>query len=231
MPQPTLSVSIVSGALLLLASALPSTAGPGQGSYMGRQIAQVMTYHGASWLERESRVREEDPDALLALLPIAPGDVVVDMGCGSGYYARRMSALVGPRGRVLCVDIQPEMLDIARRLAQKEDLENLEFVLGETADPKLPPGGVDLILLVDVYHEFAEPAPMLAAMRQALKPDGVAALAEYRLEGESAAWIKVDHRMSIEQVRKEWLPAGFDLAQLITSLPSQHLFLFTPTAK
>ena len=216
---------------LLLAVLLPSTLSaqqpPDPGTYEGRDIAHVMSYHGATWLERESRVNEEDPAAMLAALPIEAGDVTVDLGCGSGYYARRMARAVGPHGRVLCVDIQPEMLEIAKTLAEREGLDNIETRLNTPTDTKLEPGSVDLILLVDVYHEFSHPAEMLASMRAALKPGGVVALVEFRLEGETARFIKRDHRMSVEQVKKEWLPAGFELVELVESLPSQHLFLFS----
>lgn len=200
-------------------------------TYRGREIADVMSYRGAPWLERAEREREEDPDRLLASLPLAEGATVVDMGCGSGFYARRMAQIVGTEGRVLCVDIQPEMLRIAEQLAERDGLRNIESVLGTPSDPKLPAESVDLILLVDVYHEFSDPKAMLEAMRRALKPDGVAALAEYRLEGQSAAFIKVEHRMSIRQVMKEWRPAGFELVERIDDLPTQHLFLFRKTAE
>ena len=220
------AIGLSATTLLLLITSAAARANQKPERYKGREIADVMTFHGAPWLERESRIEEEDPDALLALLPIEAGDTVVDMGCGSGYYARRMAQRVGPEGKVLCVDIQPEMLEIARRLAERDGITNMEFVQGAVNDPKLAPGTVDLILLVDVYHEFADPAPMLGHMRSALRDDGVAALAEYRLEGDSAAWIKLDHRMSVDQVKKEWVPAGFRLRKLHESLPSQHLFLF-----
>lgn len=216
------------GTLILLSTVPSLVAGTTQESkhYEGREIADVMSFHGARWLERDSRIEEEDPQALIDLLPLKPGDTAVDMGCGSGYYARRLAARVGPEGRVLCVDIQPEMLEIARRLAERDGISNIEYILGTSDDPMLEAATVDLILLVDVYHEFAAPDAMLERMRTALKPDGVAALAEYRLEGDTAAWIKLEHRMSVEQVKKEWLPAGFALKELYEALPSQHLFLF-----
>lgn len=194
--------------------------------YKGRKIAEVMSYRGAPWLERATRIEEENPDALMAALPIEEGMLVVDIGCGSGYYARRMAAAVGPEGSVLCNDIQPEMLRIASELARREGVANVSTVLGTEDDPKLPEGEVDLMLLVDVYHEFSQPEPMLHAMRKALAPDGVIALVEFRLEGRTAAHIKLDHRMSIEQVMKEWIPAGYELVERIDSLPTQHLFLF-----
>lgn len=229
-PRPAVAVTSVFVALLM-ASCAPGPA-PAQSEddvYEGREIAGVMSWRGASWLERDSRNQEENTELLMQELPIEKGDTVVDMGCGSGYFARLMSPLVGRRGRVLCVDIQPQMIEIARRLAQEAGLANIEFVLSTATDPKLPDGEIDLILLVDVYHEFAEPKPMLEAMRRALAPDGVAALVEYRLEGNSASWIRPDHRMSIEQVEKEWLPAGYREVRRFDGLPSQHLFLFTPS--
>lgn len=196
------------------------------GVYKGRKIADVMSYRGAGWLERASRHEEENPDALIAALPLEKGMLVVDIGCGSGYHARRMAAEVGPEGTVLCNDIQPEMLQIASELAAREGIENIGMVLGAEDDPNLPEGEVDLMLIVDVYHEFSRPEPMLHAMRKALAPDGVIALVEFRLEGRSAAHIKLDHRMSVEQVMKEWIPAGYELVERIDSLPTQHLFLF-----
>lgn len=196
--------------------------------YKGRTIAQVMSYHGAPWLERSSREREENPSALIELLKLEPGATVADLGCGSGYHARRLSMAVGESGDVFCVDIQPQMLEIATQLAAEAGLSNIHNVLSQVDDPQLPEGELDLILMVDVYHELEEPEAMLQAIRRALKPNGIAALAEFRLEGDSAAHIKLDHRMSVEQVKKEWEPAGFELVELAESLPTQHLFLFKP---
>lgn len=188
-----------------------------------------MSYHGAPWLERPGRAEEEAPELLLAAIGLDGGETVVDLGCGSGYYTRRLAQAVGESGEVYGVDIQPEMLELLRRSAEEAGLDNVVPVLGATDDMRLPPqvvGEVDLILLVDVYHEIQDPAAMLANMRQALAPGGRVALVEFRLEGETAAHIKPDHRMSIEQVRREWEPAGFELVELVEELPTQHLFLF-----
>ncbi len=218
-------------ALLVVASDLASAQAKqptlsSDGTFKGRKVADVMSFRGAPWLERATRPDEENPRLMLDQLPIKEGDTVVDMGCGSGYYARLLSLRVGPTGKVLCVDIQPEMIALAKQTAKDAGLKNIEFVLSTPDDPKLQPGSIDLILLVDVYHEFADPQPMLDAMLESLSPEGVAALAEYRLEGETAAWIKIDHRMSIDQVEMEWLPAGFELIRRFDGLPTQHLFLF-----
>ncbi|MBX2801536.1 MAG: methyltransferase domain-containing protein [Myxococcales bacterium] len=209
---------------LTVVAALGQPEGPQ--TYEGRPIAQVMSWRGADWLERPDRAAEEATDRMLKRLRVKPGHTVVDLGCGSGFHARRLARLVGEQGQVICVDLQPEMLEIARRLASAEGLDNLRFVRGEPSRVPVVAGSVDVLLMVDVYHELAEPGPMLASIRASLKPTGRVALVEYRLEGATAAHIKRDHRMSTLQVRKEWEPAGFSLAGHFERLPSQHLFLF-----
>ncbi|MCC6699368.1 MAG: class I SAM-dependent methyltransferase [Candidatus Hydrogenedentes bacterium] len=193
---------------------------------VAREPAPVMTYHGADWLERPGREQEERPDEVIAAMGLKEGDVAVDLGCGTGYFARRMAKVVGPTGKVYGVDIQPEFLDMMKDLCAKEGITNVVPVLGDEADPKLPKGGIDRILMVDVYHEFQQPEPMLARMRESLKPGGKIALVEYRLLGDTAKHIKVEHRMSVKQVLEEWNPAGFELVDLLEFLPSQHLFIF-----
>ena len=154
------------------------------------------------------------------------GDVVADLGCGTGWFARRLAKVVAPRGKVYAVDIQPEMLDLLRGYVQKDGIANVEPVLGTETDPKIPPGSLDWILLVDVYHELQQPKAMLEAIRRSLKPTGKVALVEYRLEGTSAAHIRTEHRMSVDQVMAEWSPAGFHLVQNLDFPPTQHLFVF-----
>ena len=194
--------------------------------YFGRMPAPVMSYRGAPWLERPEREAEEQPARVVHAMQLENGDVVVDMGCGTGYYARRIAQAVGPDGKVIGVDIQQEMLDKMMEFAEAEGISNIEPVLGGVDDPKLDPESADWIILVDVYHEFAQPEPMLEAMWKALKPDGKVALLEYREEGHTAAHIKPDHRMSTRQVLKEWNHAGFELVDLMEFLPSQHFFVF-----
>lgn len=191
-----------------------------------RQPAPVMSYRGWQWLERDGRDEEERPYEVIAAMGLKDGDVVADIGCGSGYYARKMAKAVGPTGKVYGVDIQPPMLSIMQKLLEKGGITNVTPVLGGESDPKLPEASIDWMILADVYHEFQDPAPMLANMRDALKPDGRIALLEYRLNGTSAAHIKWEHRMSPEQVLAEWEPSGFELVELKESLPSQHLFIF-----
>jgi len=204
-------------------------------SVFGRQAAErrpapVMGFQGADWLEREGREEEQRPGEVIKAMGLKDGDLVADLGCGTGFFARRMARAVAPSGRVYAVDIQPEMLDRMKGLLEKEGITNVLPVLGEADDPKLPKGGLDWILLVDVYHELQQPKAMLAKMRECLKPAGRIALIEYRLEGTSASHIRTEHRMSPSQVLAEWEPAGFRLATRHEFLPTQHFFVFEKAA-
>jgi predicted methyltransferase len=190
-----------------------------------RTPAAVMSFRGADWLERPQRVQEEQPAEVLRVMALEAGDVVADLGAGSGYFTRRMAPLVAPGGMVYAVDIQQEMLDILTENMEEAGITGVVPVLGTETDPGLPEGGVDWILLVDVYHEFSQPVPMLAAMRRALAPDGRVALVEYRNEDSSAQSIRAEHRMSVLQVLLEWEAAGFELVELHEFLPTQHLFI------
>jgi ubiquinone/menaquinone biosynthesis C-methylase UbiE len=195
--------------------------------YQGREIAQTMHYQGAPWLMRTSRDREEDCRTMMKMLKLKPGQMVCDMGCGNGFYTLRMAKAVGPEGQVYAVDIQPEMLSLLEKRAQAGKLKNIKPILGTLVDPKLPTGELDLILLVDVYHEFSHPVHMLKAMRKALKPHGRLALVEFRLEDPEVP-IKLLHKMSKEQILKELPPNGFKLVEEYDELPWQHLMFFEP---
>jgi SAM-dependent methyltransferase len=193
--------------------------------YMGREIAQTMHYTGAEWLTRESREREEDCTTMLKQLNLKPGQTVVDFGCGNGFYTLKMAKLVAPNGKVLAVDIQPEMLDLLRQRAKDEKLDNIEEVLCTATDPKLPAGKCDLILVVDVYHECSNPPDVLAGLRKALAPHGRVALVEFRGEDPKVP-IKPLHKMTKEQILKEWPANGFKLVDQFVGLPWQHLMFF-----
>jgi len=218
---------------LLLAVTLVAPSAPAHEGHPAtdRIPAQVMSYLGADWLERADRDMVEQPDRVIAAMQLKPGAVVADIGSGSGYFTRRLAKAVLPGGTVYGVDIQPEMNAILAESCEKEGITNVEIILGEEADPKLPPASVDWMLLVDTYHEFQQPEAMLAKMREALKPGGRVALLEYRLHGDTAAHIKRDHRMSVEQVLAEWEPAGFTLVKRHEFLPTQHFFIFEKPAE
>jgi SAM-dependent methyltransferase len=196
--------------------------------YMGREIAQTMHYTGAPWLVRESREREEECSTMLKQLGIKPGQTVCDMGCGNGFYTLKLAELVGETGQVLAVDIQPEMLRLLDEQNKEAQRKNIKPILGTVVDPKLPDGKVDLILCVDVYHEFSNPEQMLAAMRKSLAPNGRLVLVEFRAEDPNVP-IKPLHKMSKEQVEKELTANGFKLADSFDRLPWQHLLFYART--
>ncbi|MBW8875504.1 MAG: class I SAM-dependent methyltransferase [Acidobacteria bacterium] len=192
-----------------------------------REPANVMSYEHADWLEREGRAETEKPEMVIQAMEIREGMTVAEIGAGTGFFSRRLAKAVGPSGKVYAEDIQPQMIDLLKKSSAKEGIANVTPVLGTETDPKLPAGAVDRILLVDVYHEFQKPEPMLAAIRASLAPGGTVTLVEYRLEGETASHINVKHRMSVDQVLAEWTRAGFLLLNQIETLPSQHLFVFS----
>ena len=197
--------------------------------YMGRRIAAFMPFHGggAEWLFRETRKVEEEPQLVLDQLGIEPGMVVCDLGCGNGFYTLQLAEKVGGEGQILAVDIQSEMLHELKNRAAQANLENIQLVLGEPDNPKLPDSKVDLVLMVDVYHEFSHPEEMLAAIRKALKPEGMIALVEFRAE-DPRVNIKPLHKMSKEQILKEYSANGFRLVKEFDGLPIQHLMFLGP---
>jgi ubiquinone/menaquinone biosynthesis C-methylase UbiE len=196
--------------------------------YKGREIAVTMHYLGADWLTRESREREEECSTLLEVLKLQPGQVVCDLGCGNGFYTLPMAELVGPKGKVLAVDIQQEMLHLLAERAKGEQLANVETILGSPVDPRLPEGQLDLVLLVDVYHEFSHPEQMLAAIRKSLKPKGRLVLVEFRGEDRDVP-IKPLHKMTKRQIRRELLPNGYKVVEQFDKLPWQHVMFFERT--
>ena len=201
----------------------PSRDGIGK-VYMGREISLVMGHRGVGWLEREGREREERTDLLLDSLELAPDAVVADIGAGSGYFSFRLATLV-PAGKVVAVDIQPEMLEIVERRKRDGGVDNVETVLGSETDPGLPAGAVDAALLVDAYHEFSHPREMMEALFTALVPGGRVYLVEYRAEDPTVP-IKPLHKMSERQARRELEAAGLRFIENRDPLPQQHLLVF-----
>jgi ubiquinone/menaquinone biosynthesis C-methylase UbiE len=184
----------------------------------------------AKWLIRDSREQEERCSLMLANLGVKRGMKVCDMGCGNGFYAVQIAQMVGAQGKVYGVDIQPEMLELLKQRAADYLVENVVPVQGTLIDPKLPDGEIDLILCVDVYHEFSHPVQMLAAMRRALAPNGVVALVEFRAEDPKVP-IKELHKMSKAQILKEWIPNGFKVVREFDGLPWQHMMFMARDEK
>ncbi|MBI3410214.1 MAG: class I SAM-dependent methyltransferase [Planctomycetes bacterium] len=198
--------------------------------YMGREIAQVMSHLGANWLERPEREKEEHTSKLLPPLKIKKGDVVADVGAGSGYYTIKLAEIVGPKGKVYAIDIQPEMLAMIKNRMKGAKIENIELVQNNEKATKLPANSVDLILLVDVYHEFSHPHEMTVDMVKALKVGGRMVFVEFRLEDEKVP-ILVVHRMSEKQVKKEMEGHALKHVETMSQLPWQHIIIFQKVAK
>ncbi|XZE51736.1 class I SAM-dependent methyltransferase [Planctomycetaceae bacterium SH139] len=194
-------------------------------TYLGRRVAQYMSHLGAGWLIRDSRKREEATDLVMKQLELEPGQLVCDMGCGNGYYTLRFARQVAPRGLVFAVDIQPEMLQMLAARAARARVDGVKPVQGEIANPNLPANELDMVFLADVYHEFSHPQSMLYWIRRSLKPTGVVALLEYR-EEDPTVQIKPLHKMSKDQIMKEYQANGFKLVREFNGLPMQHLMFF-----
>jgi len=193
--------------------------------YLGREIAHYMSHQGAPWLERPEREQEERPSRLMAALEIRPGQSVADVGAGSGYFTWRLAEAVGPRGRVFATDIQPEMLDLLSTNLHQRGFTNVIPILGDTQHPRLPTNSVDLILMVDVYHEFDHPYEMTVGLVEALKPGGRLVLVEYRGE---ERWIPIKplHKLTEAQVRKELAVHPMAFVTNRIDLPRQHILIF-----
>jgi ubiquinone/menaquinone biosynthesis C-methylase UbiE len=184
-----------------------------------------MSYHGASWLERPDRERTQQPEKVLDALKIAPGSTVADIGAGTGYFSLRLAGRVGPQGRVLATDIQPQMVAFLKDNMRANGIQNVEPILCTPTDAKLPEGQLDLALMVDVYHELEYPQETMAQVRRALKSDGRLVLIEYRGEDPNVP-IKPEHKMTFAQVRTEIEPMGFRLQEVLEFLPQQRIMVF-----
>jgi ubiquinone/menaquinone biosynthesis C-methylase UbiE len=196
-----------------------------KGRYMGREIARTMHWSGANWLMRATREDEEHTSLFLDALGVVEGETVCDLGCGNGYHSLELAKRVGESGRIIGVDIQPEMLDLLKLRAMEQSIANIELIVGEVHDPRLEDASCDLILMADVYHELSHPAEVLSLLRKALKPGGRVAALEFRAE-DPEVQIKPLHKMTKAQVVAEFTANGFVLVEEFDELPWQHLLFF-----
>ena len=195
--------------------------------FMNREIAQVMGHQAWPWLERPEREEEEGTERLIAALHLKTGDAVADIGAGSGFFSWRMAKLVGDKGKIYAVEIQQEMLDLLmKNMSQRRVASTVVPILGTITDPQLPAASCDLMLMVDVYHEFDHPYEMVAAMIPALKPGGRIAFVEFRKEDPKVS-IKLLHKMSEAQVKLEMsVHPNLEFQEIIETLPQQHIIIF-----
>ncbi len=195
--------------------------------YMGREISFVMGHQAAAWLNRPGRIQEEMPDAVVENMNLEPDEVVADIGAGSGYFSFRIARKV-PEGKVMAVDIQPEMLQLIEQQMAADGVTNIDRILGEIDNPNLPPESIDAAIMVDAYHEFSHPFEMIDGIYRALRPGGRIFLLEYRGEDPSVP-IRPLHKMTEEQVVKEMSVFGLEWTDTLDFLPWQHMMIFTKT--
>jgi ubiquinone/menaquinone biosynthesis C-methylase UbiE len=215
--------TVVALAVFALAA---SQASPGRHPISGREYARPMGVAGAPWLDRAEREAEEQPTRALQIMQITPGMTVADLGAGSGYFTERLARLVGPTGRVFATDIQPGMIDLLKRRLSSEGIQNVTVILSDPSNPRLPDATIDLALMVDVYHELGNPQTVLGYIRTALKPDGRLVLVEYKGEDPTVPILPL-HKMTVAQAKVEVEAEGFVLTTVNSSLPRQHVLIFT----
>jgi ubiquinone/menaquinone biosynthesis C-methylase UbiE len=193
--------------------------------YMGREIAHVMGHQAADWLERANREEEEKTSVLVDALKVKPGEVIADIGAGTGYFCRMLAPKTGAKGLIYGVDIQPEMLELLTNKMAELKITNVKPILGTITDPKLPKGSVDTVLMVDVYHEFDHPFEMMQNIAAGLKTGGRVVLVEFRGEDPDVP-IKIVHKMTEAQVKKEMAVLPLEWSETIEVLPRQHIIIF-----
>jgi precorrin-6B methylase 2 len=193
--------------------------------YMDREISGVMGWQGASWLEREKREREERTDLLLDALALQPGMVIADVGAGTGYLSRRMAPLVMPGGKIIALDLQPEMVNMLQTGVKRSGLSQIEVKLSMVDDIKLPKNSLDMAIMVDVYHELAFPYEVMSSIMQALKPRGRIVFVEYKAE-DARVPIKTLHKMSEAQIKREAGIFALEWERTVSTLPWQHVVVF-----
>lgn len=213
-------------ALLLTTLAAVAIAQTGVHPLSGRRYAQTMGVEGADWLDRAERDQEEDPDRAIDALKLQKGATVADIGAGSGYMTEKLSKKVGPMGRMYATDIQQGMIDLLNKRIAKRKLANVTPILGTQDDPRLPLEALDLVLMVDVYHELSQPQLMLRHIRASLKPGARLVLLEYRKE-DPAIPIRPEHKMSVAEAKLEVEAEGFRLTATNEDLPRQHILIFS----
>jgi SAM-dependent methyltransferase len=223
--RPAVFSTVLTAVVFTIAAAV-SAQQTGSHPLSGRRYALTMGVEGADWLDRAERDSEEEPDHAIDVLKITKGSTVADIGAGSGYMTVKLAKKVGADGKVFANDIQPGMLDLLTRRLQKNKITNVSTVLGTQDDPRLPLDAIDLVLMVDVYHELSQPQLMLRHIKASLKPTGRLVLLEYRKEDPNIP-IKPEHKMSVAEAKLEVEAEGFKLTKTNEDLPRQHILIFS----
>ncbi len=218
-----------SGLLLLpLLFLLPAVSAAQTNPLVIERQTELVDPLDAAWFYRPERIETEKPAELLDLLGIKEGDVVADIGAGVGFFSLLAAERVGRTGKVLAVDVQPEMIDGLEMMIERFGHENIVPILGNVDDPKLPADSVDHVLIVISYHEFSHPVEMMRHIRNAMKRDGQMLIVEYKAETLDSR-VQPLHKRSEAEIMEEIPALGFRRDRVIDIVPSQHIFVFKKT--
>ena len=178
----------------------------------------------AEWMDDPERQQRLQPQKLVAALGIQPGDRVADIGTGTGILLPHLSRAVAPGGLVYAEDIYPDFLERARKKVHKFKLDNVLLLLGDQQNPRLPPGEIDLAVILDSYHHFAFPKAMLEGLRRALKPEGRIAIVDFFKRDEMRDHVRLGRDGVAEEVQR----FGWKLQASPAVLPNQFILIFKP---
>jgi len=183
--------------------------------------------HWTAVFDDPERDDYQKPDQLVAALGLTPGMHVADLGAGTGYLSGRLSAAVGPGGSVLAIDAEPALVGHLRKRAEAEGLDNVTPVLASLDSPRIPPGSVDLVLILDTYHHIGDRVTYARALRSALRPGGRIAIIDWQ-KRELPVGPKPPHKLARAHVVAEMREAGYELADEPDLLPYQYFLVFRP---
>lgn len=178
--------------------------------------------HADDWAKKfddPERDAWQQPDKVVAALALKPGMLVADIGAGTGYFEARLAAAVGPTGKVIAVDLEPDMVRYMTERAARENTPNVQPQLGKPDDPQLP--AVDRILIVDTWHHISAREQYAKKLAVALKPGGVVLVVDFKLESEKGP--PKEHRVSPDQVMTELQSAGLTATVVDVGLPDQYV--------
>ncbi len=174
-------------------------------------------------LEGAERDKWQKPDEVVENLKLKRGDVVADVGAGTGYFTRRFAVVVGPKGKALGLEIEPSMVAHMKEDAQKLKLRNYEPRLVKGDDPGLGPQSVNVVFLCDAYHHIENRVAYLKRLRKSLKPDGRVVIVDFH---DRPLPVGPAQKLSEQTVIKELEQAGYRLIRSLDFLPYQYFLEF-----
>ena len=213
------------GVLVLLAAATALAADPSHDATSHRRFDDPAYW--SKVFDDPARAEWQKPTEVAGALGLRPGQTVADLGAGTGYFTRPLSEAVGPKGTVLAVDVEPNLVAYLRERAARERLSNVRAIQAAPHDPHLPAAGVDAVLVVDTYHHIDDRIGYFRRLQRALRPQGRVAVVDWH-KRPMPVGPEMDHKIAREQVVEEMDAAGYRLADEPTFLPYQYFLIFQP---